>query len=230
MGFIGLDQKRRVDLRSRDLVLLKLAYDHGFILTEHAVKYFNDYRNTRRRIFQLLKAGYFSEQPSEVWFRTKLLILTAKGRAAAETHLAYRIDRPHKLRLNRLAHDSHLIHARQRLDELWEGNFICENRLASRVEIPDGVYSFESGRRFYVELENNHKAKKRFLTRLQGFEGVTAVLYIATNDAVERSIKRTLAEMPTAPAALIQLGELRKPTPTLWSAADHISLFHRKDF
>lgn len=216
--------------RERDLKLLRLAYDHGFFLSRHAERYFANYSNTRRRLSVLTEAGLIVQKLSPIWAREKLVLLTSLGRALAETKLDYRIRNPVRIRPGRLLHDAELIRTRQRLDELWQGQFVPEAMLPLAQDLPDGAYVFPSGRTFYVELENTHKAKERFIGRLRRMSGATAVLYIATSAEVERSIRRRLEAIPEAPAGVLTLSELEQAQPKLWSHQNQLSLFHRRDF
>jgi DNA-binding MarR family transcriptional regulator len=217
-------------IQDRDLKVLRLAYDHGFLLSRHAEKYFTSYSITRRRISILEYAGLIIQKQSPIWARERLIVLTRIGRVVAETKLTYRILHPVKIRPGRLLHDAELIRARLRLDELWQGRFVPEALLPPAQDVPDCAYAFDSGRKFYVELENTHKAKDRFIGRLRRMGDATAVLYIATTAEVERSIRRRLELIPEAPAGVLLLEELERPAPKLWSHRNQLSLFHRRDF
>lgn len=219
-----------MQIRDRDLRVLRLAYDHGFVLSRHAELYFANYSNTRRRLSILEATGLISQKPSPIWAKEKLIVLTHVGRMVAETKLAYRIKYPVRIRPGRLLHDAALIQARQRLDKLWHGRFIPEALLPHDQDLPDGAYVFDSGRKFYLELENTVKGSDRFIGRLRRLTDATAVLYVATSTEVERSVRKRLSAVPEAPAGVLLLEELAQENPMLWSYGNKLSLFHRKDF
>lgn len=218
-------------LQGRDLFLLRLIYDHGFILAEHAAKLFPSYGDALRRVGKLKAAGLLFSEASIVMRRVKILRLTAKGRAAAEAYLPYRLGKLRPLHQTKLLHDSFVITVRLRLSALWHGEWTPEALLPRSQDIPDGVFTFPSGKNVFIEVENSHKAQQRFLSRLYGFSGQVLVLYVATWPEVERSIRKTLSMAAgSPPAALVSLSSLQSQNPDIWSPGQKLSLFHVKEF
>lgn len=215
-------------IQERDKKILRLAYDHGFVERKHIRCFFPDEPETSRRIHEYVGHGYLKVAPCPA--RNEVIFLiTRKGVDIVEQGVPYYLPyRP--ISHTKVLHDSFVIMTRIRLEQLWIGHWIPERLLPRTEEIPDGIFQFPSGKKVYVELENSHKEKARFLYRLQEFSGQILILYITTKPEVYRSIRRTTDVLNLPPMALISLDSLLSPTPQIWSPTNKLSIFHQKEF
>ena len=221
-----------IKIQKRDKKILTLIYEHSFLLRAHIRRLFPNDAETRRRIIELKNNHYIREVPSPIACSGQVIRLTQHGIRFVEEYYPTRIEQIRHLSPTKHQHDSHVIHVRLRLEELWNGNWIAENLLPrAREEIPDGIFVFPSGKRIFIELENSLKSRKRFLDRLYVFKEKILVLYIASSPTLERSLKRYLKSAESLPPlALIKLSSLLDSTPAVWSPNNNLSLFHTKEF
>src|SRR6185436_9468757 len=94
-------------------------------------------------------------------------------------------------------HDWNVTENRLRLCELFDATWIPEKALKTHTlkKIPDGILLFQSGKRIAVEVENSIKAKDRYQQMWREWEqhDFVLVLYIATTDAVYRSLEKQMS-------------------------------------
>ena len=222
-------------LQPRDRKILGLIYDHGFVLQRHVLRLFPNYTETRRRINELKRAGWLSEELSHVTYG-KELRLTKKGRLVAEADSPYRFPQIKFLNPHYYFHDSFVISTRMRLEELWNGTWIPEKSYRGhQKEVPDGIFLFPSGKKIYVEVENSMKSRARFLAKHSRYNDHAAllILYVTTQKIVLNGIKSFIKRNnnPMAPYAVISLEELMNEAPVGWcKERELLKLFAKREF
>jgi hypothetical protein len=119
--------------------------------------------------------------------------------------------------------------ARLQIEARWNGTWTPESRLAqSEHEIPDGIFTFASGKAVYVELENSLKSRKRFLRRLRKFQEPILTLYITTKPELTRALQNYLAsdsDIPPAAILPLEFGE----APKAWTPSGPIYPFKNRE-
>jgi hypothetical protein len=219
-------------MQERDRKILTLCYEQSFLEKKHFEKFLPSEVAARRRIIALENADLIYRIDSQAKLNTKLIRLTRRGIYEVEANYPYRIQQKRQIHPSNYFHDSLVIDVRLRLAELWLARWTPEALLGSGTEIPDGIITFRSGRKIFIEVENSLKSRKRFLDRLRQFYGQGCVLYITTNLVTERGLKRyiTEAEGRLPSIALIPIESLMSPSPAIWSPDPKLSIFHAKEF
>jgi hypothetical protein len=208
-------------------------------LTEHVLHLFENrsYRETRRRLQELVKSGFLFEQGNSVLGRKPLLRLTSLGAKIAASETATLITQKRVLKTPELSHDAIVTSARIRLESIWsEARFVPEHLIkhSQLPQIPDGIFYFQSGKGIAIEVENSDKGRSRFLRLLERWndvQEVILVLYIATNEALFACLKKYLSSATIKqPTALVLWAELQEGLPLVWTPRGLLPLFERKTF
>ncbi len=223
-------------LQERDREILKFCYEQQFITIEHVMLGFFEgrYKDASRRLGQLAQAKFLKEEDSGFLVsKQKFYRLTKLGRHAAESSCANFIPQKRFLAHSTLMHDSFVSLVRIRLSELWDATWIPESaaKKYELSEVPDGIVLFESGKQVAIEVENSIKGRQRFESRLHAWKNtqITLVLYIATSEALDSTLRSYLKSAPAKPHfGLTTWERLKSSTPVLWSPNGSIQAFTRK--
>ncbi len=228
-----------MNLQTRDKKILSLCYQQQFILTEHVVHLFENrsYRETRRRLQELVKSGFLFKESTPVLGKKPLLRLTSLGIKIAATETSTLITQKRVLKAAELSHDAVVTSVRVRLEAIWnDARFVSEHLIkhSQLPQIPDGIFYFPSGKGIAIEVENSDKGRSRFLRLLERWnevQEVILILYIATGEALFASLQKYLSSASNKqPTALVLWPALQEGLPLVWTPRGQIALFERKSF
>lgn len=150
-----------------------------------------------------------------------------------EAEYPYPINQKRQLSPATFIHDGKVTEARLWIERLWRGKWTPESLLlGADAEIPDGIFTFPSGKKVYVELENSLKSKKRFLRRLCKFHEPILVLYLTTKPELTSALKKyLLSDKDTPLAGILPFEDLRQRLPpAVWTINEIIYPFSQKEF
>lgn len=216
-------------VQPRDQQILSLCYEHGFLSLFHLDTFFPSQRERRKRVAQYRDTGLVEPHaPLPNW--QPVYCLTRPGIEFVESFYPAVIQQRRHLSMATFLHDSKVISARLRICSLWDGCWTPESRLPrAREEIPDGIFTFSSGKKVFVEVENSLKSRPRFLKKLAKYEEPLFTLYVATSPFLENALKRYLSA-ETRSAGVISLPELAETSPAVWTRTKVIHPFSRRSF
>jgi hypothetical protein len=225
-------------LQERDRKILKLCYEQQFLMTDHVEKYFSNasYRACRMRVQELVEGSFLREELTSTLGRKPIYRTTKTGTIIALENGATPHTPIKNLQLATLVHDAIVTSVRQRLEDYWDAQFICERAIKGNEykQIPDGIFFFKSGKGIAIEVENSDKGRSRFirlLSRWKEVPGILFVLYVATNDFLFESIKKHLKQAPTEqPMGVVHWNQLKQSTPAVWTQRGEVRLFDKRDY
>lgn len=228
-----------VILQNRDREILRLCYEHQFLLMEHLKGAFFKGKSKQKlyeRVQELEKAGLLRREKIFILGREQVLRLTQDGERTIREHFQFAIPQYRRLPLDTLAHDALVVSVRLRLREIWDGTWVPETLLKQNEyqRIPDGIIAFPGGKQVAIEVENSLKGKSRFLSLMKTWgqhPNVGMVLYISTTKSLYSNLHGYIVEGPRKPIfALVSWDELRSGTPKAFSIHGEIDLFSRRSF
>lgn len=228
-------------LQPRDRAIFLLCYQHQFLLTEHTVHFFENqsYREARRRIRELIEAGFLFEEHDSILGRKPLLRLSPIGIKIAADSAANLIPPRRTLKKAELVHDSIVTSARIRFESIWSDARFTPERAIKRdqyAQIPDGIFYFPSGKGVAMEVENSDKGRSRFLRLLGRWSDVREIiliLYVATSKTLYDSLKKYLSHTLAPkgqPVGLVIWDDLKEGTPLVWTPRGELPLLERRGF
>lgn len=225
-------------LQERDKAILRLCYEQQFVLTEHIETYFSQvsYQACRKRITELVSAFYLREELTQVLGKKPIYRVTKLGAAVALENGALPVGQARVLQATTLVHDSIVTSVRLRLQSFWDAKFTCERAIKGSEyrQIPDGIFTFRSGKGIAIEVENSDKGRNRFIGLLRRWRDtphISFVLYVATNDSLFESIQKWLAHGPKEkPLGVVRWKDLATQAPPIWTCRGELKLLERREF
>jgi hypothetical protein len=180
---------------------------------------------------ELSNAGYFEATRHPSHAQRRVFRLTKKGaRAAADLS---NVEMKLQWSPLFLEHDTAVTAVRLTLEKRWDGLWIPERAIRgfNPGEVPDGLYIFPDGSKKAIEVENSLKGRARFEDRLHRWKDIKVklVLYVATKKEVYERLRVFLDGAPRSPLfCLVQLDELLKNDPDVWSPLGELDLFSER--
>lgn len=222
----------------RDEQILRVCYEHQFLDYDVAAKGFFDGRkdSSCRRLKLLTEAGLLKTERVKGDLTRRLIYrLTSTGREAAERLTTVRVRPVSRLKLATLDHDSMVTLSRIRISELWKGQWTPESNLKSEEyeEIPDGIFTFNSGAQVAIEIENSLKGRERYQRLFERWDRLRPflVLYVVTPSCDYASIQRFVSDKPRGvPFALIKTETLLSSQPVAWTPAGQKAIFSKAEY
>lgn len=226
-------------LQKRDREILRLCYEQQFLFTDHVLGLFKNrsYRECRRRIAELRQAGFLREELASVLGRRPVLRLTQLGTQAAIEGGGSLVPQTKRLQPATLLHDAYVTGVRVRLEEFWPSARFIPERAIKKSEyrqIPDGIFTFPSGRGVAIEVENSDKGRTRFIQLMERWRDVgqiILVLYVATSDSLYQTVQRYLEAGPKdQPMGVVSWNVLSTGRPPVLTPKGELPLFERSEF
>jgi DNA-binding MarR family transcriptional regulator len=225
-------KEKMVSLRDRDKRLLRLCYEQQFLLSDVvADHFFTSYGEASRRLKELKDAGLLETMRAPTNYKRWVYRLSRKGAALAselsDTKLSLHWDPLY------LEHDATVTAVRLQLEKLWDGLWVPERAIRGYRprEVPDGLFVFPNGAKVAIEVENSLKGRARFEARLLRWKDIDVkiVLYVATKPEIFDRLRVFLEGASRPPLfCLVQLSELWRPQPEVWSPLGEIDLFSER--
>ncbi len=227
-------------LQTRDREILKICYEHHFLLMKHVERFFfkgKHPQKARQRILELGKAGLVERVPTSVLgISNRLMIrLTVKGIETVRSQYPHELYQPKRINLAIQEHDAYLIAARLRLMEIWDATWIPSSVLDKDEykEKPDGLIRFASGREVAIEIETKaqsyEKLQKHF--RRNESHGFFLTLYVASYDGLFNYLKNNLEKNPIkVPIGIITHKTLLSDSPSFWCQKGEILLNKQREY
>lgn len=220
-------------LQKRDMEIIRCCYEQQFLMYEQIERfYFSSAhtQNARARISKLKRAGLLRSEVPIGLTSQHLLRVTETGRRLAKELSPFDVPQAKKVDPATLIHDRIVTDVRLRLCQLWDGVWVPEKALKDKyTRIPDGLFQFDTGTAFAIEIENSLKGRARFLSILnewQRTEGIKVVLFVATTPKIFVAIESLLKGAPSKPVLGVVLWEeLRTGAPIVKCRGNDLDLF-----
>lgn len=226
-------------LQKRDWEILKICYEHHFLLMKQVERFFfkgKHPQKARQRILELGKAGLVERVPTEILgISNRLMIrLTQLGIKTVRSQYTYDIYQPKRINLSIQEHDAYLISVRLRLLEIWQATWIRGSVLGDDIYKvkPDGVIHLSSGKSVVIEVESKVQPHEKLLQHFgrHASSDFFLILYVASYEELFKHLKNNLDKNPVqAPIGIISFKTLLSDAPIFWCQKGEICLDKLKD-